>query len=342
MPLTSRGCLISLTLLLLSVPLAFTIWGVVGVLEGSMETAQRALGFGGFLFIPFGLILLFVFVRRRQFVKSLDADGVTTISGQRFSWGKLHYVDYRSRRYRSRAHGIRWIEDHHFDLVFENGKSTVSETIYDRERIWVLIKSMPVQVRYDGVIRENQPAMSAGNNVENRDANFAPVVSIKELINLTARPTTQHETLERLKREEDEREEINSTLRQWRSGQIEAGALLRKLVSFDHWVIPAEEEEFYTSLDENRAATWAFKEEDGAKRLFVFSDAKAKESHFPSKDGFASLVFTGIHLFGALDKQFDSLYINPSSETAISYDREHFPMLRETAAAVKAERQCVS
>ena len=140
-------------------------------------------------------------------------------------------------------------------------------------------------------------------------------------------------------REKDEREELRAAIRRWQSGQIESGALLRTLISFDKWTIPAEEEEFYKSVDENRLAEWAVKEENGAKCLCIFFDADVEKTLFQARDGFVSLILTGTHIFGSLDERFDFLYINPSSETAITYDRGQFPRLREMAAAVKAERQ---
>ncbi|HEY0428163.1 MAG TPA: hypothetical protein VGC76_10310 [Pyrinomonadaceae bacterium] len=43
------------------------------------------------------------------------------------------------------------------ELVFENAKLIIPPLIHDREQIWNLINSMPVEVRDDGVVRQMRP-----------------------------------------------------------------------------------------------------------------------------------------------------------------------------------------
>ena len=335
-----------LTLLLFALPIGTALYGLLLYRVGN-RSFRMFFEIAGYLFVICALVGLLVltvgYISRIGMIRYLDAQGVRLRNRVQFKWESLQYLNYK--RYRSpRGHPLAGLVligsiPITIELIFETGKAVIPPLIFDQEEIHALIETIPAQVRYDGVIRDNQSAMPAGNNTGNRGANSAPVVSLEELINLTARPATQRETVERLKREKDEREVLRAAIRRWQSGQIESGALLRTLISFDKWTIPAEEEEFYKSVDENRLAEWAVKEENGAKCLCIFFDADVEKTLFHARDGFVSLILTGTHIFGSLDERFDFLYINPSSETAITYDRGQFPMLREMAAAVKAERQ---
>jgi hypothetical protein len=114
---------------------------------------------GGVMLIPPSVIVLIGVLTQQKLVKSLDAQGVKSSMGRKFLWQNLYYVDHVSKT--TRAGGVtRKTEDNQLELFFTGGKAIIPPLIYDRERIWNLINTMPVQVRDDGVVRENQ---SAGN-----------------------------------------------------------------------------------------------------------------------------------------------------------------------------------
>jgi hypothetical protein len=160
---SSGGGKILIYLLLFILPLAFFAVGVVAKLMGvrDQNAANGAFVCGLVLLIPFGLIVLLAELTRGGFAKSLDAEGVNASRGRKLYWGKLYYVDHVSKHTRWRT-----VKDNQLEMVFENGKVIIPPLIQERERIWGLVNTMPVQVRDDGVPRVNQN----GADVVNRPA----------------------------------------------------------------------------------------------------------------------------------------------------------------------------
>jgi hypothetical protein len=116
---------------------------------------------GFVLLIPAGIIVLLGARTRQTLVKSLDADGVISSLGRRFRWENLSHVDHVSKT--TREGGVtRKIEDNQLELVFSNGKVIIPPLIHDRERVWALINSMPVEVRDDGHVRAAPPPPGSG------------------------------------------------------------------------------------------------------------------------------------------------------------------------------------
>jgi hypothetical protein len=151
---SSRVGMILTYALLFCVPGAFFALGLLLLALG----AKGKDGVGAFFFfglltlIPCGLIALLGAYVRRGFVKSLDAEGVRGSFGQRFPWGKLHYVDHVTKIVR--AGGVtRRIKDNQLELVFEGGKLIIPPMLRDRAAVWELINGMPAEVRDDGVPR---------------------------------------------------------------------------------------------------------------------------------------------------------------------------------------------
>lgn len=117
---------------------------------------------GGVILLPPTVIVLLGLLVQQKLVKSLDAAGVRSSLGKKFLWENLYYVDHVSKHYR--AGGVsRKIEDNQLELVFADGKAIIPPLIYDRERIWNLINSMPAQIRDDGEVRTAQAQNPAGN-----------------------------------------------------------------------------------------------------------------------------------------------------------------------------------
>lgn len=140
--------------LLFCAPVAFIALGLILFALGARarDGVGALLFFGTLMLIPCGVIALVGAYVRRGFAKSLDAEGVSGSFGQRFSWGRLYYVDHVSKVYM--AGGVRRrVKDNQLELVFEGGKVIIPPLIHDRDRVWALINSMPAQVRDDGVPR---------------------------------------------------------------------------------------------------------------------------------------------------------------------------------------------
>ena len=134
-------------LLLFSIPLFFFLLGIVALILGAKDPSTR---YGPFVFafillFPCGLIALLSAYVRRSFARSLDANGVSGSFGVKYPWNKLYYVDHVSKRMRTRQ-----VKDNQLELVFEGGKLIIPPLIHDRDAIWQLVNSIPVQVRDDG------------------------------------------------------------------------------------------------------------------------------------------------------------------------------------------------
>jgi hypothetical protein len=127
---------------------------------------------GGVMLIPPSVIVLIGVLTQQKLVKSLDADAVKSSMGRRFLWQNLYYVDHVSKITRA-GRVTRKTEDNQLELVFADGKAIIPPLIYDRERIWNLINSIPVQVRDDSVVRENQS-----------DGNAEGTISMDEILKM--------------------------------------------------------------------------------------------------------------------------------------------------------------
>ena len=140
--------------LVFSAPGAFIALGLIlFALGAGAKSGAGALLFYGFLMsIPCGVIALVGAYVRRGFAKSLDAEVARGAFGQRFPWGKLHYVDHVTKVV-VRGGVRRQIKDNQLELVFEGGKLVIPPMIHRRAEIWALVNSMPAEVRDDGVPR---------------------------------------------------------------------------------------------------------------------------------------------------------------------------------------------
>jgi hypothetical protein len=168
--LSSRRGRIFIYLLAFSVPLVFISLGIVLKFIGGGDpmNSTRALACGFVLLIPSGIIVVLGLFMQTKFAKSLDARGVNAGTGRRFLWENLYYVDHVSKI--TRTGGVtRKIEDNQLELIFENGKVIIPPLIQDREKIWNLIDTMPVQVRDDGAIRANQAAATDEGKIRNEE-----------------------------------------------------------------------------------------------------------------------------------------------------------------------------
>ena len=167
---SSRAGVIFIYSLLFCVPGAFFALGLVALVLGVKDRSMisGAFFFGVLLLIPCGVIALLGAYVRKGFVKSLDTEGVSGSFGQRFQWGKLHYVNHVTKHFRAGGVGHR-VKDNQLELVFEGGKLIIPPLIHNRAAVWELINGMPVEVRDDGVQRASHVAASGGNPIKTEE-----------------------------------------------------------------------------------------------------------------------------------------------------------------------------
>ena len=142
--------------LLFSLPGVFFVVGILAFVFGLGDRYiyGGTFGIGSMMLVPCGIIALLGAHVRTSFARSLDAEGVNGSRGRKLPWRKLYYVDHVSGRVRT-GRVSRRIKDNQLELVFETGKVTIPPLIHDRETIWALINSMPVEIRDDNVPRPN-------------------------------------------------------------------------------------------------------------------------------------------------------------------------------------------
>ena len=150
----SRLGRISVYALLFCAPGAFIALGLLlfALGAGAKSGAGASLFYGFLMLIPCGVMALVGAYVRRGFAISLDAEGARGAFGQRFPWGKLHYVDHVTKVV-IRGGVRRRVKDNQLELVFEGGKLVIPPLIHGRAEVWALVNSMPAEVRDDGVPR---------------------------------------------------------------------------------------------------------------------------------------------------------------------------------------------
>lgn len=156
--------------LVFCVPGAFFALGLVTLALGAKDPPTR---YGPFVFafltlIPCAVIVMLGAHVRKGLAKSLDAEGVNSARGMKFSWGKLHYVDHVTKYVRA-GWVTQRIKDNQLELVFEGGKVIIPPLIHDRAAIWNLINSMPAEVRDDGVRRVRRDSAAGGNQIRTQE-----------------------------------------------------------------------------------------------------------------------------------------------------------------------------
>lgn len=155
---SSRGARVFIYALLFSVPVLIVAGMVFLKLSGGTQASWWSVFLcGGILLLPAFVIILLGALTRQKLVKSLDSQGVKSLMGSKFLWQNLYYVDHVSKH--THFGGVRRVvKDNQLELVFADGKAIIPPLIENREQIWNLINSIPVQIRDDGTVREAKPA----------------------------------------------------------------------------------------------------------------------------------------------------------------------------------------
>jgi hypothetical protein len=158
-----------LALIFLGIPLLFFYSALTAFLANGWSQKVSGGLLGGTIFLGlFGLLTLglFFYLRftRRKLAKFISSAGVETRGGQKFDWEKLQFLDYKkvTTQYNRNQPGLSavsaailaGVEKVTVEMVFENGKAIVPPLIENQPEILALLKSIPVERRDEGKIRQ--------------------------------------------------------------------------------------------------------------------------------------------------------------------------------------------
>jgi len=162
-------CFAFLALVFLGIPLLFYISAITTFLDKGWNGKVSGALVGGTVFLVvavmifLALFFLLIFTRRK-FAKVLSWQGVETRGGQKLSWEKLHFLNYK--QVVTQIHGrsiaanvaqaamLAGVEKVTVEMVFENGKAVVPPLIEHQSEILALLNSMPAEWRDEGKIRQ--------------------------------------------------------------------------------------------------------------------------------------------------------------------------------------------
>jgi len=136
---------------------------------------------------------------------------------------------------------------------------------------------------------------------------------------------------------------VHQAIAEWQNKQITGTELMRRLVSFDKWMLPVSEAAAAAMLNTGEASRLMYSQDaEGVSRLYLFSDGEAYDAfreavgQEPSEQHF--LTTTGTWIFQLPLDQLDAVEIDPATPWQIGYRKEQFPRLRAMAGAVEVEQ----
>lgn len=140
---------------------------------------------------------------------------------------------------------------------------------------------------------------------------------------------------------------VQTAIADWKANQISGSQLLRRLVSFDQWMLPMSEAAAAEMLNTGKASRLMYSQDsEGVSRLYLFSDGEAFNA-FRRAVGEAEasqhfLTTSGAWIFQLPLDAFDAIEIDPVSPWQISYRKEQFPALRAMAEAITVEQALIA
>jgi hypothetical protein len=140
---------------------------------------------------------------------------------------------------------------------------------------------------------------------------------------------------------------VQTAIAEWRDKQIDGTQLMRRLVSFNQWMLPVSEAAAAEMMNTGTASRLMYsQDEHGISRLYLFSDGEAyrafQQATGEETTGQHFLTTTGAWIFHLPMEQFDAIEIDPASPWQISYRQEQFTALRAMADAVEVEQALVA
>ena len=136
---------------------------------------------------------------------------------------------------------------------------------------------------------------------------------------------------------------VQAAIAEWQAKQINGTQLMRRLVSFDRWMLPVSESAAAEMLSTGTASRLMYSQDDaGVSRLYLFSSGEAygafQQATGAEPTGQHFLTTTGVWILRLPLDHFDAIEIDPASPWQISYRQEQFAALRAMAEAVEVER----
>lgn len=136
---------------------------------------------------------------------------------------------------------------------------------------------------------------------------------------------------------------VRQAIAEWQAHQITGTGLMRRLVSYEQWMLPVSEAAAAEMLDTGAASRLMISQDDlGISRLYLFSDGEAFAAYQQAVGEPASgqhfLTTTGAWVFQLPLDQLDAIEIDPGTGWQISYRKEQFHRLRAMAEAVDVEQ----
>ena len=136
---------------------------------------------------------------------------------------------------------------------------------------------------------------------------------------------------------------VQLAIAEWQNKQITGTELMRRLVSFDKWMLPVSEAAAAEMVSTGAASRLMYSQDgEGVSRLYLFSDGEAYNAFRASVGQDASeqhfLSTTGTWIFQLPLDPLDFIEIDPATPWQIGYHKEQFPRLRAMAAAVEVEQ----
>ena len=136
---------------------------------------------------------------------------------------------------------------------------------------------------------------------------------------------------------------VQLAIAEWQNKQITGTELMRRLVSFDKWMLPMSEAAAAEMVSTGAASRLMYSQDgEGVSRLYLFSDGEAYNAFRASVGQDASeqhfLTTTGTWIFQLPLDPLDFIEIDPATPWQIGYHKEQFPRLRAMAGAVEVEQ----
>lgn len=136
---------------------------------------------------------------------------------------------------------------------------------------------------------------------------------------------------------------VQTAIAAWQAKQITGAQLMRRLVSFDRWMLPMSEAAAAEMLATGVASRLMYSQDDqGVARLYLFSGNEAYAAYQRATGeemgGQHFLSTNGAWIFRLSLDRFDAVEIDPASPWQIGYRKEQFSALRAVAEAVTVEQ----
>jgi hypothetical protein len=136
---------------------------------------------------------------------------------------------------------------------------------------------------------------------------------------------------------------VRQAISEWHNQLISGTTLMRRLVSYDSWMLPVSEAAAAEMASTGAASRLMYSQHPaGVSRLYLFSDGDAFSTYQKvvgeESAGQHFLTTAGAWVFQLPLDPLDTIEIDPATSWQISYRREQFTRLRSMAHAIDVEQ----